>query len=121
MALREIIILPDKQLRLVSKSVETVTAEIRRLADDMLETMYDAPGIGLAASQVDVHKQVIVLDVSERRDSLVVLVNTEIENPSALLKPEMTGFARIHCGPRTLGEILLWRLTRYFRSDSLSW
>ena len=52
MALREIIILPDKQLRLVSKPVEKVTPEIRKLADDMFETMYDAPGIGLAAIQV---------------------------------------------------------------------
>ena len=52
MALREIIILPDKQLRLVSKPVEKVTTEIRKLADDMFETMYDAPGIGLAAIQV---------------------------------------------------------------------
>ena len=52
MAIREIIILPDKQLRLVSKPVEKVTTEIRKLADDMFETMYDAPGIGLAAIQV---------------------------------------------------------------------
>ena len=51
MALREIIILPDKQLRLVSKPVEKVTAEIRKLADDMFETMYDAPGIGLPRSR----------------------------------------------------------------------
>ena len=50
MALREIIILPDKQLRLVSKPVEKVTAEIRKLADDMFETMYDAPGIGPSKS-----------------------------------------------------------------------
>ena len=52
MALREIIILPDRQLRLVSKPVEKVNAEVRKLADDMLETMYAAPGIGLAAIQV---------------------------------------------------------------------
>ncbi len=52
MALREIIILPDKQLRLVSKPIEKVTAEVRKLADDMFETMYAAPGIGLAAIQV---------------------------------------------------------------------
>ena len=52
MALREIIILPDKQLRLVSKPIEKVTPEIRKLADDMFETMYEAPGIGLAAIQV---------------------------------------------------------------------
>jgi len=64
MAIREIIILPDKQLRLVSKPVEKVTTEIRKLADDMFETMYDAPGIGLAAIQVGVPKRVIVMDIS---------------------------------------------------------
>ena len=52
MAIREIIVLPDKQLRLVSKPIEKVTPEIRKLADDMLETMYDAPGIGLAGIQI---------------------------------------------------------------------
>jgi peptide deformylase len=63
MAIREIIILPDKQLRLVSKPVEKVTPEIRKLADDMLETMYDAPGVGLAANQVGVQKRLFVYDV----------------------------------------------------------
>ena len=78
MALREIIILPDKQLRLVSKPVEKVTAEIRKLADDMLETMYDAPGIGLAATQVDVHVRLLVLDVSEDKSQPMVFINPEI-------------------------------------------
>ena len=64
MAVREIIILPDKQLRLVSKPVEKVTTEIRKLADDMLETMYDAPGIGLAAVQVGEPIRVIVMDLA---------------------------------------------------------
>ena len=58
--------------------MEKIDAATRKLIDDMVETMYAAPGIGLAASQVDVHKQIIVVDVSERRDSLVVLVNPEI-------------------------------------------
>jgi peptide deformylase len=84
MAIREIIVLPDKQLRLVSKPIEKVTTEVRRLADDMFETMYAAPGIGLAATQVDVHKQLIVIDVSERRDSLVVLINPEIVDASGV-------------------------------------
>ena len=66
MALREIIILPDKQLRLVSKPVEKVTAEIRRLADDMLETMYDAPGIGLAAIQVAQPLRLITMDLAKK-------------------------------------------------------
>ena len=78
MALLPIIEFPDPRLRTVAKPVERVDASLGRLIDDMFETMYAAPGIGLAATQVDVHKQVIVVDVSERRDSLVVLVNPEI-------------------------------------------
>jgi peptide deformylase len=66
MALREIIILPDKQLRLVSKPVEKVTAEIRRLADDMFETMYEAPGIGLAAIQVAQPLRLITMDLAKK-------------------------------------------------------
>ena len=68
MALREIIILPDKQLRLVSKPVEKVTAEIRKLADDMLETMYDAPGIGLAAIQVAQPLRLITMDLAKKNE-----------------------------------------------------
>ena len=66
MAIREIIILPDKQLRLVSKPVEKVTAEVRRLADDMFETMYAAPGIGLAAIQVAQPLRLITMDLAKR-------------------------------------------------------
>ena len=69
MALREIIILPDKQLRLVSKPVEKVTAEIRKLADDMFETMYDAPGIGLAAIQVAQPLRLITMDLAKRDEN----------------------------------------------------
>ena len=68
MAIREIIILPDKQLRLVSKPVEKVSAEVRKLADDMFETMYDAPGIGLAAIQVAVPMRLITMDLAKRDD-----------------------------------------------------
>src|SRR3954447_23750208 len=66
MAIREIIILPDKQLRLVSRSVEKVTPEGRRLADDMLETMYAAPGIGLAAIQGAQQIRWITMDLAKR-------------------------------------------------------
>lgn len=66
MAIREIIVLPDKQLRLVSRPIEKVTAEVRRLADDMLETMYDAPGIGLAAIQVAEPVRLVTMDISKR-------------------------------------------------------
>ncbi|MEO8322371.1 MAG: peptide deformylase, partial [Bradyrhizobium sp.] len=69
MALREIIILPDKQLRLVSKPVEKVTTDIRKLADDMLETMYDAPGIGLAAIQVARPLRMITMDLAKRDEN----------------------------------------------------
>src|SRR5207237_8910978 len=66
MALREIIILPDKQLRLVSRPIEKVTAEVRKLADDMFETMYAAPGIGLAAIQVAQPIRLITMDHAKK-------------------------------------------------------
>src|SRR4030081_2926814 len=66
MAIREIIVLPDKQLRLVAKPVEKVTAELRKLADDMFETMYAAPGIGLAAIQVAQPLRLITMDLAKR-------------------------------------------------------
>ncbi|WP_316201251.1 MULTISPECIES: peptide deformylase [unclassified Bradyrhizobium] len=69
MALREIIILPDKQLRLVSKPVEKLTPEIRQLVDDMFQTMYDAPGIGLAAIQVAQPLRLITMDLSKRDEN----------------------------------------------------
>ena len=69
---------PEAILKVPAKPVMTFDAGLQQLVRDMAETMYAAPGIGLAATQVDVHKQVIVVDVSERRDSLVVLVNPEI-------------------------------------------
>ena len=68
MAIREIIILPDKQLRLVSKPVAKITTEIRRLADDMFETMYDAPGIGLAAIQVAQPLRLITMDLARKNE-----------------------------------------------------
>jgi len=78
MALLPIIHYPDPRLHKTASPVMAIDADIRTLARDMAQTMYAAPGVGLAATQVDVHKQVIVVDVSERRDSLVVLVNPEI-------------------------------------------
>ncbi|MDZ7810432.1 MAG: peptide deformylase [Arhodomonas sp.] len=78
MARLEILHYPDPRLRTVARPVERVDARIVRLIDDMLETMYTAPGIGLAATQVNVHERVIVIDISEDRDSPVVLVNPRI-------------------------------------------
>jgi peptide deformylase len=78
MALLNILRYPDVRLHKVAAPVTVFDDGLKKLVADMAETMYAAPGIGLAATQVDVHKQVIVVDVSERRDSLVVLVNPEI-------------------------------------------
>jgi peptide deformylase len=78
MALLHILRYPDARLHKVAAPVTVFDEALKQLVADMAETMYAAPGIGLAATQVDIHKQVIVIDVSERRDSLVVLVNPEI-------------------------------------------
>ena len=69
---------PDPRLRKIAASVPAVGADIQKLVRDMAETMYDAPGVGLAATQVNVHKRVIVIDVSEARDELRVFINPEI-------------------------------------------
>ena len=69
---------PDPRLRIRAEPVTEVGAEIRRLVDDLLETMYAAPGIGLAATQVDVHKRVLVIDISEKRNEPYCLINPEI-------------------------------------------
>ena len=84
MAIREIIILPDKQLRLISKPVEKVTSEVRKLADDMFETMYDAPGIGLAAIQIAVPLRLITMDLSKKEDE-------GGPKPRVFINPEIIG------------------------------
>src|SRR5690625_7164708 len=78
MALLPILKYPDPRLHTVAKPVEQVDDRIRTLVADMAETMYAAPGIGLAATQVDVHERVIVIDISEESDDLLVLINPEI-------------------------------------------
>ncbi len=78
MALLDIIRYPDPRLHKVARPVERVDEDVRRLVRDMADTMYAAPGIGLAATQVDVHSEIIVIDVSETRDQLLVLINPEI-------------------------------------------
>ena len=69
---------PDPRLHTVAKPVAAVDARLRKLAGDMFETMYEAAGIGLAATQVDVHERLIVIDVSEERNQPMVLINPEI-------------------------------------------
>ncbi len=82
MAVLNILRYPDKRLHTVARPVERVDDRIRHLIDDMAETMYDAPGIGLAATQVDVHEQVIVIDVSEDKSELLVFINPELVSAS---------------------------------------
>jgi peptide deformylase len=84
MALLNILRYPDARLHKVAAPVTVFDESLKRLVADMAETMYAAPGIGLAATQVDVHRQAIVIDVSERRDSLVVLINPEILDASGV-------------------------------------
>ena len=78
MAKRTILSYPDPRLHTVAKPVQGVDARIKTLVADMLETMYDASGIGLAATQVDVHERLVVIDISEDRDKPLVLINPEI-------------------------------------------
>jgi peptide deformylase len=78
MALLPILCYPDPKLHTVAKPVAAVDARIRQLVADMLATMYDANGIGLAATQVDVHERVVVIDVSEERNAPLVLINPQI-------------------------------------------
>jgi peptide deformylase len=81
MAVREIITLPDKRLRHVSEPVKTIDAGIRKLVDDMLATMYDAPGIGLAAIQIGIAKRVVTMDLSKKTDE---------HHPRVFINPEVT-------------------------------
>lgn len=78
MALLPILVYPDPRLHTVAKPVAAIDARIRQLVADMLDTMYEASGIGLAATQVDVHERVVTIDVSEERDAPMVLINPEI-------------------------------------------
>ncbi len=85
MAVLEILEFPDPRLRTEAKPVAQVTAATRALIDDMLETMYDAPGIGLAATQVNVHQRILVIDISEEHDEPHVFINPRI----TVLDPEL--------------------------------
>jgi len=78
MAKLQILRYPDPRLHTIARPVAAVDARIRQLVDDMLETMYDAEGVGLAATQVDVHERLIVIDTSESRDAPIVLINPEL-------------------------------------------
>lgn len=78
MALLPILKHPDPRLHIVAKPVQEVDERVRKIVEDMTDTMYDARGIGLAATQVDIHERIVVIDVSEERNQLLALINPEI-------------------------------------------
>jgi peptide deformylase len=84
MAILEILQYPDNRLNTPAQRVEKIDAATKKLVDDLAQTMYAAPGVGLAATQVDVHKQVLVIDVSEDRSDLRVFINPEITRREGL-------------------------------------
>ncbi len=84
MAILDILQYPDERLNVPAQRVEKIDASTRKLVDDLAETMYAAPGVGLAATQVDVHKQILVIDVSEDRSDLRVFINPEITRREGL-------------------------------------
>jgi len=91
MAIRTILRYPDPRLQQVAAPVERVDDAVRELVSDMAQTMYEAPGIGLAATQIDVHLRVIVIDLSEKRDRLQVFINPEIVNAGGELSVHEEG------------------------------
>ncbi|ASY81028.1 peptide deformylase [Pectobacterium polaris] len=78
MAVLQVLHFPDERLRITAQPVKEVNADIQRIVDDMFDTMYEEEGIGLAATQVDIHQRIIVIDVSEERDQRLVLINPEL-------------------------------------------
>lgn len=98
MSVLQVLHIPDERLRKVAKPVEEVNAEIQRIVDDMFETMYAEEGIGLAATQVDIHQRIIVIDVSENRDERLVLINR------AFRKAAKQALKKVAC--RSLNNVL---------------
>jgi peptide deformylase len=91
MALLSVLEFPDPRLRTIAEPVELVDDELRTVIDDMLETMYDAPGIGLAATQVNIHRQIVTIDVSEEGNEPLVLINPSFETLSDELEEMQEG------------------------------
>src|SRR3981081_4614207 len=100
MAIRTILEFPDQRLRTRAQPVTQFDAELGQLIDDMFETMSAAPVIGLAATQVDVHKRVLVIDVSEARNEPLVFINPEILSREGVTETEEGGLS----GPRIFEE-----------------
>ena len=90
MALLKILIFPDPRLRTKAKSVQNIDGSIKELSDDMLETMYEGEGIGLAATQINVHKRIIVVDITKEKNEPKVLINPEI---TKIIDPEKRAYS----------------------------
>ena len=90
MALLKILIFPDPRLRTKAKSVQNIDGSIKELSDDMLETMYEGEGIGLAATQINVHKRIIVVDITKEKNEPQVLINPEIKK---IIDPEKRAYS----------------------------
>ncbi|WP_068547025.1 peptide deformylase [Thalassotalea crassostreae] len=82
MTILNVLRFPDERLRTIAKNVDEVTDETRKIIDDMFETMYDENGVGLAATQVDIHQRIVVMDTSDDQSNPLVLINPEITNTS---------------------------------------
>lgn len=88
MATLDILVYPDDRLRTVAKPVSTVDDSVRVLLDDMFETMYEAPGVGLAATQVNIHQRIVVIDVSEDKNQPLALINPQIISAAGMAEGE---------------------------------
>jgi peptide deformylase len=112
---------PDKRLRTLAVPVETVDAALRQLIDDMFHTMYEAPGIGLAATQVNVHKQLLILDISEDRSQPMVFINPRIvaKDGSQVYQEGCLSLPGIYADVKRYNQIEVQALDRDGREFSL--
>ena len=112
---------PDKRLRTLAVPVETVNAALRQLIDDMFHTMYEAPGIGLAATQVNVHKQLLILDISEDRSQPMVFINPRIvaKDGSQIYQEGCLSLPGIYADVKRYNQIEVQALDRDGREFSL--
>ena len=114
MSLLTVLHYPDPRLHKVAKPVAVVDDRVRKIVADMAETMYDAPGVGLAATQVDIHERIIVIDVSEEQNQLMVFINPELVWASAEKKAWREGCLSV---PGLRGKVPRWSHIRYTGVD----